>query len=150
MGATKRYEEEIPTRIHNIEPAAAPDYLGKGEFDLVGYVQDIVENAVSREIAKLEQRLGAASSLIGTQLHRRLSEYRTQITVVDASMQSFTLFADTSRLPLAKKDTVVLKVRAEKPPMPQKAGRHRDIRLLWPFFVCVDIQRMPRLRGKRR
>jgi hypothetical protein len=60
----------------------------------------------------------------------------------------FIIFADTSKLPLAKKDSVVLKLRAEQSALPQKTGRHYDIRLLRPFFVCIDIQRMPRLKAK--
>lgn len=148
--ATKKYEEEIPVRTRDIEPVTALDYLKSGQFELVGYVQDIVENAVGRELAKLKRKLGAAGSLVQSQLERKLRGCRTQITVVDANMQSFTLFADTSSLPIARKDSVVLKVRAEESPVQQKTGRHHDIRLLWPFFVCVDMQRVPRLRGKRK
>ncbi len=146
----ERYEAELPIGPPDIEPVTAVDYLSKGEFQISGYVQDIVENVLSVQLDKLKRKLGAAGDLVRSQLARLLGNRRTQITVVDGRLQSFTIFADTSQVPIAKKDGVVLTLRAEKSPLPQRSGRHHDIRLLWPFFVCVDIQRMPRLKSKQR
>jgi hypothetical protein len=144
----EKYERELPLRPPDIEPVTAIDYLSKGDFKVVGYVQDLIENAVAAQFKKLSERLGNAN-MLAQQLVRKLDKRKTQMTVIDGQRRSFTFFADTTQLAVAKGDVVALTLRVEQPPFPQRSGRHHDIRLLFPFFLCIDIQRMPRLKRKR-
>ena len=111
-------------------------------------MQDLIENAVASQMKKLKEKLGGANEFMQRQLERTLGSCRTQITLVDSKLQSFTLYADTSQKPIGKKDMIEVTLRAARPTLPQASGRHHDLRLLFPFFVCVDINRMPRLKKK--
>lgn len=147
--ANREYERELPeaeppTQLRDIEQKSAVDYLSEGEFEVVGNVQSLIENAVARQINELREVLGT-TGLIEREIARTVGPRTTQITVVNKELKSFTVFADTSRLPLAIRDAVVMRLRAAQPPLPQLSGRHYGLRLLFPFFLCVDIQRLPRL-----
>ena len=51
----------------------------------------------------------------GGNFARTLGNRRTQMTGVDERLSSFTVFADTPKVPIAKRDWVMVTVRAEKP-----------------------------------
>jgi len=142
--AQRQYEREAPMGPHLIEPVSAIEYLSNGNFKIVGYVQSIVENAVQHQIEKLRRRIGGSSTLAERQLTKIMGGRGTQITIVDRNFRSFTVFANVSNMVLSISDSLVLTLKAHPSPLPQSSGRHRDIRLLWPFFVCESVQRMPR------
>jgi hypothetical protein len=120
----ERYEKDLPARTPDIAQITAVDYVGKGEFPVIGYVQEVIEGAVGNQLRSLEQEGTAGGSLFESQLKRKLGARNTQITVVDSSFQSFTFYADTSELPLARHDSVCAMLLAQKPLFPQLTGRH--------------------------
>jgi hypothetical protein len=104
---------EVPTsptflkakELGNIKRVAPEELSGKGEVNLIGYVQDYVE----RRADKFAATLGT----LGQQLMMNaLGRARSQITIVTGELKSYTVFADLSEFVVQSKDLVMARVRA--------------------------------------
>src|SRR6185437_2752375 len=91
-----------PNNIRRIE---AESLFGKGEVAIAGYVQDYVERRA--------ERIAKDFGDFGQQLFMRvLGSARSQLTVVTSDLESYTFFADLSRIVVQKRDTILARVRS--------------------------------------
>ena len=118
-----------PTRIRttrDIERMDPQDYLGKGDIPIVGYVLDYLENRAARLAAEM-------GSVGQDQLFAALGRCRSQLTIITADFQSFTVFADMAAVVAKRKDIVtgsLTAVRCLSIPGSRSIFVCKDVRLL--------------------
>ena len=101
-----------------------PKDLPPASIKVLGYVQDIIER-------RTEKLIRAAGELAQQALRKALGNRDSQITVVDSEFKSYTMFVDIHQEVIAKRTTVVAKVRAI------------NVLGLGAVFVCDEIDILP-------
>ena len=120
----ERNAEIPPPTPKDISRVEAAHYLDQDAVEVMGYVQDIIENRV----AKLILGLGGIGR---QQVLRELGTKKGQITIITDRLQSFSAFADLRTIGISKKDTVMVRL---KPVWLLISGKYETA------FVCHDIE----------
>ena len=109
----------------------AARYLGQDAVEVMGYVQDLMENRVTK-------LLGGLGSIVQQKVIKKLGSKKGQITIVTDRFQSFSAFADLRKIGVSKKDTIMVRL---KPVRILIRGKAETV------FVCHDdmkVIRQPR------
>ncbi len=103
--ARKASEDRHGLRKREISKISAESMRRAGAFDVVGYVQDIVE----RHAVKAFRGKGSLAEQL---LRKTLGDRESQITIVNSEFKSYTAFADLHKIVLSRRMTIVADLRS--------------------------------------
>lgn len=98
-----------PMRKIQISRAKPEDWLLRGTFQIFGYVQDYLENRVSK-------LLHNAGEFVRHDVRKKLGEKNSQITLVTTDSQSFTAIADLRKVIISRASLAAATLRVVRIP----------------------------------
>jgi len=119
--------EPVAPATNNIRRVSPEDWLGRGPCRVSGYVQDYVENRAAR----LTRGLG---DLALQSIRRCIGNRRSQLTVIDAQMNSYTFLVDLGNVVISTGWPISAHLRAIRIPLLPRLST---------AFICESLEVLP-------